>query len=120
METETPGFRATAYLKKGCPYSFKYLLFMAEAQLLDRIKVVCCDPKRDDFAVIKNMLTAATGKPATFPTVEVEHHRYVSDSEQLIEHYAKANNVSPRTLTAFSFYKDTIFPQLEELHNGDK
>src|SRR5947208_2299846 len=113
---EAPGFTATAYLKEGCPYSFKFLLFMAEAQMLDRINVVRCDPDSDAFAAIKDKLTAATGKPATFPTVEVEHQRYMSDSDRLIEHYAKANNLSPRKLTAFSFYKDTIFPQLQELH----
>ena len=38
-------FIPKAYLKVDCPFSFKYLLFMAEAGLLDRIEVIRCDPK---------------------------------------------------------------------------
>jgi len=109
-------FSAKAYLKDGCPFSFKYLLFMAEAKLLDRIEIVRCNPQSAGFEAIKAKLTAATHRPATFPTVEVEPGRYQSDSDQLIEYYARTNNVVSKNLTALSFYKESIFPELEELH----
>ena len=108
--------RAKAYLKEGCPYSFKYLLFMAEAGLLDRVEAIRCDPDSLDFEATTDMLAAATGKSAMFPTVEIEPGRYLSDSDRLIEYYAQAANVSPRDLPAFTFYKETVFPQLDELH----
>ena len=49
--------------------------------------------------------------------MEVEPGRYLSDSDRLIEYCARANGVSPEKLAAFSFYRETIFPQLRELHD---
>jgi hypothetical protein len=112
----SPAFKPKAYLKEGCPYSFKYLLFMAEARLLDRIEVVRCDPESTDFERIRDKLEAATGQEASFPTVEIEPGRYMSDSDRLIEHFARAHHVDVKALPALSFYKQTIFPQLEALH----
>jgi len=112
----TPGFKPKAYLKEGCPYSFKYLLFMAEAGLVDRIDVVRCDPGAAGFDATKDKLARATGREATFPTVEIEPGRYLSDSDRLIEHFARVCKVDPGELPALSFYKETIFPQLEALH----
>jgi len=117
MSQET--FKAKAYLKADCPYSFKYLLFMAEAGLLDRIEVILCRPETAEYATVKATLAAATSKPAMFPTVEIEPGRYMSDSNQLIVHYSRAGNVAAKDLPALSFYREGIFPQLVELHKQD-
>lgn len=50
-------FKPKAYLKEGCPYSFKYLLFMTEAGLLDQIDVVRCDPESAEFDTVKQKLS---------------------------------------------------------------
>lgn len=109
-------FKAKAYLKTDCPYSFKYLLFMAEARLLDRIEIIRCDPQAPDFERVKAHLAAVTGAKATFPTVEIEPGRYQSDSDRLIEHYASMNGVDAEALVALSFYKKGIYPQLLRMH----
>jgi hypothetical protein len=109
-------FKAKAYLRTDCPYSFKYLLFMAEARLLDQIEIVRCDPAAPDFERMKAQLAAATGSKATFPTVEIEPGRYLSDSDRLIGHYAARHGVDAGALVALSFYRKGIFPQLEQMH----
>ena len=109
-------FKPQAYLKEGCPYSFKYLLFMAEAGLLDQVDVIRCDPESAEFDTVKQKLSNATGHDATFPTVEIAPKRYLSDSDKLIEHYARECKVDPGKLPALSFYKETLFPQLTALH----
>jgi hypothetical protein len=109
-------FKPKAYLKAGCPYSFKFLLFMVEAGLGERIEIIRCDPEDPQFEAIKAKLTAKLGKDASFPTVEVEPQRYESDSERLIEHFAAKNGVNADALTALAFYNETIFPQLVKLH----
>ena len=109
-------FKPKAYLKDGCPYSFKYLLFMSEAGLVDRIDVVRCDPDLADFDSTKDRLARATGREATFPTVEIEPGRYLSDSDRLIDHFARVHAVDPAALPALSFYNGTVFPQLTALH----
>jgi hypothetical protein len=110
-------FKAKAYVKEGCPFSFKYWLFIVEAGLKDQIDVVRCDPQDAGFESLKAKLTAALGKPASFPTVEIEPGRYQSDSDKLIDWYAERNNIDVDALPALVFYKETIFPQIVELHS---
>ena len=107
-----------AYIKEGCPYSFKFLLFMAEAKLIHGVDIIRCDPGDNEFEGIKDMLSRATGKPATFPTVEVEPERYMSDSDRLIAYFAAHHRVEPDALPALEFYRRSIFPQLQELHQS--
>lgn len=109
-------FKPKAYLRVGCPFSFKLLLFLSEARLLDEVEWIRCDPDTEDYERVKARLSEAMGKPATFPTVEIEPGRYQSDSDALIGHFARKHGVDPSTLTALVFYRESIFPQLEKLH----
>lgn len=109
-------FKAKVYVKEGCPFSFKLMLFMTEAQLLDRIEIVRLDPADPSFEATKARLSEGLGKDATFPTVEIEPGRFMSDSDRLIEHFAERENVRADALPILSFYKETIYPQLLELH----
>ncbi len=108
--------KPTAYLLTNCPFSFKFLLFISEARLIDRFEIVRCEPDSAELAQVKEKLTAATGKKATFPTVEIEPNVYKSDSDALVAHYAELNKIDPQSLPAFSFYMKGIFPQLAEKH----
>lgn len=109
-------FKPRAYVKEGCPFSFKYLVFMAEAGLLDEIEIVRLRESAPDFAAVKRDLSEHCGKPATFPTVEVEPTRYLTDSDRLIEHFARRYEKRADDMPVLSFYKQTIFPQLLEHH----
>jgi hypothetical protein len=110
----TQSFKAKAYIKEGCPFSFKYWLFMIEAGLSDRVEVVRCDPEDPGFDAVKAKLAAGLGKAPTFPTVEIEPGRYLSDSDTLMDWYARKHNIEPDRLPALAFYKETIFPQVQE------
>ena len=65
---------------------------------------------------VKQKLSEATGREATFPTVEIAPKRYLSDSDNLIAHYARVCNVDWGTLPTLSFYTETLFPQLAASH----
>jgi hypothetical protein len=112
----TQAFKPKAYLLNGCPFSFKFWLFMTEARLADQIEVIRCDPNEPSFEKTKAKLAQGSGKSATFPTVEVEPGRYQSDSDALIEQFASRNRVDANRLPALAFYKQTILPQVVELH----
>jgi hypothetical protein len=112
-------FKAKAYLREGCPFSFKFLLFVTEAGIRDQLELIRCDPGGPDFPTIRSKLQAGLHKPATFPTVEIEPGRYLSDSDALIKYYAARNGVEVSRLPALSFYIGTIFPQLLRLHETD-
>jgi putative phosphoribosyl transferase len=109
-------FRAKAYVLEGCPFSCKFLIFMAEAGLLNEIEIVRCDPNSPRFEEEKYRLTTWLGRNATFPVVELEPGKYRADSDALIEHYAKRHGIDSKSLPVLAFYKQTILPQLEELH----
>src|SRR4029079_5029560 len=108
-------FKAKAYVKEGCPFSFKFLVFMAEAGLLDRIEIVRMKPQDPGFEAEKEKLSKRIGKALTFPTVEVEPGQYQTDSDKLIDRYAAEAGLTPDEQPVLSFYKQTIFPQLIEL-----
>jgi hypothetical protein len=114
MSNET--FKAKAYVKEGCPFSFKFLVFMAEAGLLDVVDVVRLREDDPDFESTKQRLGEKLGKPVTFPTVEIEPGRYMTDSDRVIEHFADGHGAQPAAMPVLEFYKQTILPKLIELH----
>jgi hypothetical protein len=109
------GSKAKAYVKDQCPFSFKFLVFMAEAGLLDRIEVVRMNAADPSFDATKKQLSEHLGKAATFPVVEVEPDLYMTDSDRLIDRYAAGAGLTPAAMPVLSFYKETILPQLIEL-----
>ena len=109
-------FKAKAYVKEGCPFSFKFLAFMAEAKLLDEIEIVRVREGDADFEATKHKLAEHLGKAASFPTVEIEPDKYMTDSDRLIEHYAKLAELRPDEMPVLSLYKQGILPKLVELH----
>jgi spore cortex formation protein SpoVR/YcgB (stage V sporulation) len=108
-------FKAKAYIKEGCPFSFKFLTFMTEAKLLAEIEIVRVREGDADYEAAKKKLADHLGK-ASFPTVEVEPNEYMTDSDRLIEHYAKRANLRPDEMPVLSLYKQGILPKLFELH----
>jgi hypothetical protein len=48
--------------------------------------------------------------------VEIEPGQYKSDSDALIEYFAARNGIDASQLPALAFYKETLFPQIVELH----
>ncbi len=46
-------FKAKAYVREKCPFSFKFLVFMAEAGLLDHIEIVRMKPEDPGFEAEK-------------------------------------------------------------------
>jgi spore cortex formation protein SpoVR/YcgB (stage V sporulation) len=108
-------FKAKAYVKEGCPFSFKFLTFMTEANLLDQIEIVRVREGDADYEATKQKLAEHLGK-ASFPTVEIEPGKYLADSDRLIEHYAKRAGLRPDEMPVLSLYKQGILPKLFELH----
>lgn len=108
-------FKAKAYIKVGCPFSFKFLTFMAEAGLLDDIEIVQMREGDAGYDATKAKLADQLGK-ASFPTVEIEPGRLMADSDRLIEHYAERAGVQPDEMPVLSLYKQGILPKLFELH----
>jgi hypothetical protein len=113
--TDTPP-KATAYLMLGCPFSFKFLLFMTEAGLRDQIRVVPVDPEATHYEQLRTELEDATGKKASFPTVEVEPGIYRSETDELIDYFANRHGIDPGDLPTLQFYNDGVFKAMGNLY----
>ena len=116
----TVPFKPKAYIKEGCPFSFKLLLFLTESGMIQQVQVVRCDPETPEFDAIKSRLQAGLHKPASFPTVEIAPDRYLSDSDALIEHFAAKRKIDVSKLPVLSFYGETLLPQLLRLHEKER
>lgn len=109
-------FKPQAYLLMGCPFCLKFLIFMSEARLADQLDIVRVDPQGPAFDALKRKLAEATQAKATFPTVEVEPGVYQSDSDQLIDYYARRHHINVEDLTALSWYRQGVFPAFIKLY----
>lgn len=104
-------FKPVAYLKNSCPFCFKFVMFMAEAGLMDSIKIVRIDgDNEEEMNRYRTLLQEKTGATASFPTVEIEPGQFSSDSEGLIQHFAALKGIDPTTLPGLAYYKENLFP----------
>ncbi len=104
----TVPFKPKVYVKDGCPFSFKLLLFLAESGMTQQVEIIRCNPETPDFDSLKSKLDAGLGKPATFPTAEIEPNRYQSESDALVQHFASQRKVDVSRLPVLSFYLETM------------
>jgi hypothetical protein len=89
-------FRPVAYIKEGCPFSMKFLEFVEEADLIDRIDVVRVAAGTPEMEAVKEKLSNATDERAQFPTVEIAPGEFKTESDELIEYFAEKYERSTR------------------------
>ena len=109
-------FKPKAYVLLGCPFCFKFLLFMTEAGLLDHIEIVSFDPSADDFEAKKENLVALADKKVTYPTVEVEPKVYKSETDDLINYFADQNAISDMNLPTLKCYQEGLMARYINLY----
>lgn len=109
-EVSTPtSFKPTVYVKTGCPFSFRFLVFIMEAGLYERFTIIEVNPEWESDKAIREHLEQATGKKPAFPTVEVAKGDYRSDSEALIDYYAQQEGVDTAALAVLDLYNRGLF-----------
>lgn len=107
---------AKAYMLSGCPFCFKFMLFMTEAGLLDQIELVSLDHSAADYGKIKADLEQQAGRALSFPTVEVQPGVLMSDTQALIEHYSAKNGLGDKALPVLAFYQQGLFQNVVNLY----
>lgn len=103
------GFRPKVYVKTDCPFSFKFLTFLAESGLSRQFDIMDCEPGSEKIAAVRVELEAKTGKSPAFPTVELAAGEFKSDSDDLIQHYADLHGIDVDSLPVLDVYKRGVF-----------
>jgi glutaredoxin 2 len=90
------------FIKPGCPFCMKFLVFMADAKLMH---LIACE---NDTEANRTYITGLAGK-ATFPCIELEPGKIMFETMDLIEKFAKGNGVDMNTLPAYDYYRNGAF-----------
>jgi hypothetical protein len=107
---------AKAYLLLGCPFCFKFLLFMTEAGLLDQIEVVALDHGSPEYGALKAELEQRAGRALSFPAVETEPGVIKTDTQALIAHFRASNGLDDASLPVLDFYQKGLFQNVVNLY----
>jgi hypothetical protein len=107
-------FRPTLYVKQGCPFSFKTLLFVLEAGLIDRFEVREFAQGSDEEAAIRAEIEPHLEK-VSFPAVQYAPGQYQTESDDIIARYAREANVDPAQLPVLNIYLNGVFKRVGQL-----
>lgn len=108
-------YKPTAYLLLGCPFCFKFLLFLTEAGLLDQLNIISLDPNAEDFETNKMALQQRADKPLSYPAVEMTPGVFQTETDQLIAHFAENNAIALDKLSTLAYYQQGVFSKYIEL-----
>ena len=88
------------FLKAGCPFCTKLVVFITAAGLQDKFKPIYdCPPVREYVAAVND------GK-CTFPAMELEPEKVVMlETADIIAKLAEENNVDMNTLWAYNYFE---------------
>ena len=111
-------FKANAYVKEGCPFSFKFLVFMAEASLLDEIEIVRLARRRCRLTRPTKQQARRASRQAGVVSDRRDRagslHDGLRPTHRALREAAKG--YGPTSMPVLSLYKQGILPKLFELH----
>lgn len=102
---------ATAYLKRTCPFSLKFRIFISEAGLENRFDIVVFEDNDEMHRRLRQRLGQAGHKPA-FPAVETIDGQFRLGSDELIAHYAQEAGIDSEQLPLLNYYVRGVFQEM--------
>jgi glutathione S-transferase len=107
-------FRPVIYLKAKCPFCMKVRIFLLESGLLGKVEVKDFAPGTDQETAIRAELEPKLEK-VSFPAAQTAPGQYMTDSDGIIGHFAKAAGADPATMPVLSAYVEGPFQQIMTL-----
>lgn len=91
----------------GCPHVLKCLIFLSDAQLMDRVEIV------EDSAQQRAWVTEKAGSPAVFPALYTVDKRVIMfpDTEGIVDSLAQHFRVDKAKLSVYNHYVDGVYPR---------
>lgn len=98
------------FLKSGCPFCTKLVVFISAAGLLDKFKPIYdCPPVREYVGFVND------GK-ISFPALETEEDKVVMlETMDIIDLLVKENNIQEETLWAYHYFETGLLPAYSAL-----
>jgi len=109
MSSAPMPFTPTLYIKTDCPFSFKVVLFLQTAGLLEDFILAEYQQGTAEGEALKLQLAKQCGGKASFPTIEVAKGDFRSESDELIQHYAKMHGIDSKQIPIIDLYQRGLF-----------
>lgn len=96
------------FLRAGCPFCTKLVVFLGEAGLSRKVKpILDCPPVREYVQV-------CCGK-VSFPALELAHDQIMLETEDIIQKLGNENGINPEELWGFTYFQNGMLPSYKAL-----
>ncbi len=114
-ETEHMAQGETIYAKAGCPFTFRFILFVNDVDTLSDYTLRVAQGGDPSYDAICSELEAATGAKASFPSMRLATGEVLVGSEALMEHVAQRKGCAPTSTPIVDYFNQHMAPASRSL-----
>ena len=103
------------YVKGGCPFSYKFLIYLNETNHLSDFEVKVAHADEDSYEEIANYLKAKTNSSPSFPTVETTGGEFKSGSDELIQEYSDIYKIPRENIKMIDYWEANMMPRMRNV-----
>lgn len=107
-------FKPTIHVNHRCPFCLKFMIYLAQAGLLEGFTLNVFEPGSPEHIAVKAEL-APHFDSVSFPVVEVEPGRFVKDSDALIAYYEGQSGKLAADMPLLDYYVTGVLKQVIDL-----
>ena len=105
----------TIYAKAGCPFTFRFVLFVNDVDTLSNYTVRVAQAGEPSYDAICSELEAATGAKASFPSMRLATGEVLVGSERLMEYVAQRKDCSSTSTPVMDYFNQYMAPASRSL-----
>ena len=105
----------TIYAKAGCPFTFRFILFVNDVDTLSNYTLRVAQAGEASYDAMCSELEAATGAKASFPSMRLATGEVLVGSERLMEYVAQKNGCSSNPTPIVDYFNQYMAPASRSL-----
>lgn len=103
------------YVKGGCPFSYKFLIYLNETNHLSDFTIKVAHADQESYEEITNYLRKKTNNSASFPTVETLNGEFLSGSDELIQKYSEIYKIPRKDIKMIDYWENSMMPRMRNV-----
>ena len=105
----------TIYAKVGCPFTFRFILFVNDVDTLSNYTIRVAQAEEASYDAMCSELEAATGAKASFPSMRLTTGEVLVGSERLMEHVAQRKGCASTSTPIMDYFNHHMAPASRSL-----
>jgi glutaredoxin len=103
------------YVKAGCPFSYKFLIYLNETNHLSDFEVKVAHADEGSYKEIASYLKEKTNASPSFPTVETTGGDFISGSDELIQEYSDIYKIPRENIKMIDYWEANMMPRMRNI-----